>query len=145
MEVRKIGMNAITATMGEPSPTTATMKPSVAARLYAGAVEATPMTVAATSPRAPPLRPFTTCCSAMPGGAPAVAIAFHLHLDAISNDIRTRSYSRRVFPWAKLAISSGTRSNRRTAPAAAGAPRRHHGPPPDDDPPVGRRPGEPLM
>ncbi len=33
MEVRKIGMNAITATMGEPSPTTATMKPSVAARL----------------------------------------------------------------------------------------------------------------
>src|SRR5579862_8884921 len=57
MEVRKIGMNARTATIGAPRPTTATINPSVAARLYAGAVEATPMTVAETRPRAPVLSP----------------------------------------------------------------------------------------
>src|SRR5580693_8984686 len=75
MEVRKIGTNAITATIGEPSPTTATMNPSVAARLYAGAVEATPMTVAETSPRAPVLSPFSTCSSMAPGGAAFSAVA----------------------------------------------------------------------
>ncbi len=118
-------MNAITATMGEPSPTTATMNPSVAARLYAGAVEATPMTVAATSPSAPPLRPFSTCCSATPGGAPlAVAITFHLHVDAVSNDIRTRTHVRRVFQSANLALSSGTRRNLRGSATTASAPRR---------------------
>ena len=71
-------MNAITATIGEPSPTTATMNPSVAARLYAGAVEATPMTVAETSPRAPVLSPFSTCCSIAPGGAPSAVAITHL-------------------------------------------------------------------
>src|ERR1700742_178493 len=71
-------MNARTATIGEPSPTTATMKPSVAARLYAGAVEATPMTVAETSPRAPVLRPLSTCCSIAPGGAPSAVAMTHL-------------------------------------------------------------------
>src|ERR1700722_8979424 len=63
--------------MGEPSPTTATMSPSVAARLYAGAVEATPMTVAETSPRAPVLSPLSTCSSAMPGGAPSAVAMTH--------------------------------------------------------------------
>src|ERR1700753_733480 len=71
-------MNAMTATIGEPSPTPATMKPSVAARLYAGAVEATPMTVAETSPRAPVLRPLSTCCSIAPGGAPSAVAITHL-------------------------------------------------------------------
>src|ERR1700734_3382480 len=123
MEVRKIGTNAMTATIGEPSPTTATMKPSVAARLYAGAVDATPMTVAATSPRAPPLRPLSTCCSAAPGGAPAaVAMSLHLHLDAISNDFRAKSHVRRVFPWANMShtsekgTSGGSAGDRRRGP-----------------------------
>src|SRR5215472_16186702 len=128
MEVRKIGMNASTATMGEPSPTTATMKPSVAARLYAGAVDATPMTVVATSPSAPDLRPLSTCCSAAPGGAPsAVAITFHLHVGAISNDIRTKDHFRRVFQWAKLVYSSGTRRSGRAAATAAGGALRRPG------------------
>src|ERR1700722_311618 len=73
MEVRKIGTNAITATIGEPSPTTATINPSVAARLYAGAVDATPMTMEETSPRAPGLSPFSVCSSVNPGDTSAAA------------------------------------------------------------------------
>src|ERR1700728_407492 len=51
------------------------MSPRVAARLYAGAVEATPMTVAETSPTAPVLSPFSTCSSMAPGGAAFSAVA----------------------------------------------------------------------
>jgi hypothetical protein len=44
--------------IGDWTPTKATMKPSVAARLYAGAVDATPMTTLETSPSAPDLSPL---------------------------------------------------------------------------------------
>src|SRR5579872_3376460 len=49
IEVSSIGTNAT--------------KPSVAARLYAGAVEATPMTTLDTRPRAPAFKPFSAGCS----------------------------------------------------------------------------------
>src|SRR6266516_7021125 len=39
------------------------MKPSVAARLYAGAVDATPMTRLDSSPSAPDFRPFPPACA----------------------------------------------------------------------------------
>ena len=54
-----MGTNAITVTAGAWSPMAATTNPSVAARLYAGAVEATPTTVLEMSPRAPAFRPFS--------------------------------------------------------------------------------------
>jgi hypothetical protein len=39
----------------------ATTKPRLAARLYAGAVDATPTTTLEISPSAPPLRPLLAC------------------------------------------------------------------------------------
>ena len=91
MEVRKIGTNAITATIGEPSPTTATMNPSVAARLYAGAVDATPMTMEETSPRAPGLSPFSVCSSVNPGDTSAAATGPPLTAGQC-NDFSTETY-----------------------------------------------------
>src|SRR5450631_2230815 len=45
-----------------PSPlAVATTNPRLAARLYAGAVDATPTTMLDTSPSAPPLRPLLAC------------------------------------------------------------------------------------
>src|ERR1700704_5195919 len=58
IEHSSIGTNASTATSGAFSPTAATTKNSVAARLYAGAVDATPITTLDTRPRAPVLRPL---------------------------------------------------------------------------------------
>ena len=48
----------ITAGAWNPIPWTATTNPSVAARLYPGAVDATPITRLDTQPRAPVFRPF---------------------------------------------------------------------------------------
>src|SRR5882757_4349125 len=44
---------------GAFGPETTTIRPRLAARLYAGAVEAIPMTTLDTSPIAPPLSPFS--------------------------------------------------------------------------------------
>ena len=59
--MQSIGMKATRSTAGAASPTpcTATMNPSVAARLYPGAVEATPMTTFESELTAPDLRPFS--------------------------------------------------------------------------------------
>ena len=54
-----MGMKARIVTIGACSPIATTTKPSVAARLYAGAVEATPMTTLEIRPSAPVLRPFS--------------------------------------------------------------------------------------
>jgi hypothetical protein len=57
-----------------PSPlVVATTKPRPAARLQAGAVEATPTTTFDTSPRAPLFRPLSDAVSGKPIGAVAVA------------------------------------------------------------------------
>ena len=51
-------MNATSTMAGENRPTTAAVRPIVAARLYAGAVDATPITVAETTPIAPDRKPL---------------------------------------------------------------------------------------
>ena len=48
---------------GARSPTVSTTYPSVAARLYAGAVEPNPMVTLPHRPRAPVCRPLPACCS----------------------------------------------------------------------------------
>jgi len=45
---------------GALTPTTITTKPSVAAKLYAGAVEATPMTTLDSNPSTPGLSPLSS-------------------------------------------------------------------------------------
>jgi hypothetical protein len=52
------------------------MAPSVAAMLYAGAVDATPMTTLEMSPRAPDLRPFSAWSSVVLIGVAAGAGSF---------------------------------------------------------------------
>ena len=52
-------MKARIVTIGACSPMATTTKPSVAARLYAGAVEATPMTMLEIRPSAPAFKPFS--------------------------------------------------------------------------------------
>src|ERR1700694_1803804 len=79
-----IGMNATSSTAGActPTPLTATMNPRVAAIEYAGAVEATPMTMFEMYPIAPFFRPLSmtplcACCGGPPCTAPlSVAIGF---------------------------------------------------------------------
>ena len=58
IEMKYIGMKARIVTIGACRPIATTTKPSVAARLYAGAVEATPMTMLEIRPSAPALSPF---------------------------------------------------------------------------------------
>src|SRR5215472_15265826 len=65
MEVKIIGTKARIAMMGDFRPTASTMKPSVAARLYAGATEAVAMTVLEIRPSAPDLSPLPTLSSAL--------------------------------------------------------------------------------
>jgi len=64
-----MGTNARMVMIGACRPLMAmTTNPRVAARLYAGAVEATPTTTEEMSPRAPPFRPFSPR-SGLCGGA----------------------------------------------------------------------------
>ncbi len=66
-ETHNMGMKAMIVMIGACSPLIAmTTKPRVAARLYAGAVDATPTTTEDTNPSAPPLRPLSapSPCSA---------------------------------------------------------------------------------
>ena len=57
------------------SPTFTAIRPSVAARLYAGAVDATPMTMLEMSPSAPDLRPFSATSSGGASAATATIVA----------------------------------------------------------------------
>src|SRR5579864_8607494 len=57
--MHSIGRNDTTSVPGLCTPTTATMRPSVAAMLYAGAVEETAITTLETSPSAPARRPLS--------------------------------------------------------------------------------------
>src|SRR5208282_2791474 len=75
IEQSSIGMNATTATRGALRPTAMTTKVRVAARLYAGAVEATPITTLETRPSAPLFRPLSSYCSV--GCADAVVAMSH--------------------------------------------------------------------
>src|SRR5215213_7313046 len=56
--MRSMGTNDRQRTEGDCSPTAAATKPKVAARLYPGAVEATPITTLERKPSAPPLSPL---------------------------------------------------------------------------------------
>src|SRR5581483_1359328 len=66
-----IGMNEIHMIAGALNATAAVTRPSEAARLYAGAVEATPTTVAEARPRAPAFRPLLSTAPPRPPGRPA--------------------------------------------------------------------------
>src|SRR5580693_3260080 len=69
--MQSIGRNDTISVPGLCTPTTATIRPSVAAMLYAGAVEETAITTLESSPSAPARRPLswaTTPCA----GADAV-------------------------------------------------------------------------
>src|SRR4051794_40113396 len=66
--MQPIGMNAMRITAGpwSPRPPTATMKPSVAARLYAGAVDATAMTMPEMNEMAPVFSPLSPAADPAP-------------------------------------------------------------------------------
>ncbi len=66
-----IGKNATMITAGDwsPRPPTAAMKPSVAARLYAGATDATLITMFETNEIAFFLRPLSSTCELLTAGA----------------------------------------------------------------------------
>src|SRR5215208_3859045 len=57
-EMNSIGRNASNMMIGDLSPTVWATPPRVAARLYPGAVDATPMTTLESRPIAPSLSPF---------------------------------------------------------------------------------------
>src|SRR4051794_9934983 len=69
--MRSIGTKAASMMAGActPTPATATTRPSDAARLYPGAVEATPMTTLDTKPIAPVFRPFSPASDPVVAGA----------------------------------------------------------------------------
>src|SRR5262249_13749695 len=69
-----------------PTPCTATMKPRVAARLYAGAVEATPMTRFETYPRTFPFRPLPPGCA--PSGVWAATDALSIRFSPSHEPLR---------------------------------------------------------
>src|SRR5579862_9762596 len=78
--MHSIGRNDATSVPGLCTPTTATMRPSVAAMLYAGAVEETAITTLETSPSAPARRPLSRVAGASTeagtaGTAPLAGVA----------------------------------------------------------------------
>src|SRR6185437_2930803 len=66
--MQSIGRNDTISVPGLCTPTTATIRPSVAAMLYAGAVEETAITTLDSSPSAPARRPLS-CAGADAAGA----------------------------------------------------------------------------
>src|SRR3954453_7359536 len=68
--MRYMGMNASSIIDGALTPTAMTTKPSVAARLEAGAVDAVPMTIDDSSPTVPRLRPLSTAVPSARGRLP---------------------------------------------------------------------------
>ena len=71
--MHSIGRNDTTSVPGLCTPTTATMRPSVAAMLYAGAVEETAITTLETSPSAPARRPLSRAAEAEAGAGAGAA------------------------------------------------------------------------
>src|SRR5689334_2004595 len=79
-EIKKIGMKASSMTSGAFTPTSEETRPMDAARLYAGAVEAMPITTLAARPRAPVLRPLPPgCLVASASGAVGVEVVIRGH------------------------------------------------------------------
>jgi hypothetical protein len=76
--MNSMGRKARNMMAGACRPTAATTRPREAARLYPGAVEATPMTMPESIPSAPDLRPFSPACPA-PSRTAASAMA-HLQV-----------------------------------------------------------------
>ena len=67
--MHSIGRNDTISVPGLCTPTTATIRPSVAAMLYAGAVEETAITTLESSPSAPARRPLSWASSALGNSA----------------------------------------------------------------------------
>src|SRR5258708_33798741 len=72
--MQSIGRNETISVPGLCTPTTATIRPSVAAMLYAGAVEETAITTLESSPSAPARRPLSWATAPW-GAAPWAAAA----------------------------------------------------------------------
>src|SRR5436190_7666967 len=70
--MHSIGRNDTISVPGLCTPTTATISPSVAAMLYAGAVEETAITTLESSPSAPARRPLS-CAGTVAAGAVTTA------------------------------------------------------------------------
>src|SRR6266536_5753331 len=81
-ETNSIGMKANSMMIGARVPTSWLISPSVAARLYPGAVEATPMTTLESRPIAPSLRPLCAGDRPRVAGGAEVVIAAILGVDA---------------------------------------------------------------
>src|SRR4051794_24905744 len=85
--MKRIGTKAINMITGALRPTSWDTGPRVAARLYPGAVEATPITMLDRRPIAPTLRPLL----ATPGGGGAVVVISAI-LWAIGGDAESRRW-----------------------------------------------------
>src|ERR1043165_6712383 len=70
-----MGTNESTERAGACTGTAPNTKTKDAAMLYAGATDAAEMTVVEISPRAPDLRPLSSCCSCVAGDCSAVAMS----------------------------------------------------------------------
>src|ERR1051325_10317182 len=77
--MNNIGTKASSRMIGPLEPTSCAMYPSVAERLYAGAVEATPITIVETRPSAPTLRPLRTTSGIAPSGLVGVVVVMGCH------------------------------------------------------------------
>src|SRR5262245_21929936 len=78
-EMNSMGTNASSKMIGALVPTSCATKPSVAERLYAVAVEATPITIVDTRPSAPTLRPLRTTSGMAPDGLVGVVVVIGSH------------------------------------------------------------------
>src|SRR5664279_5865884 len=87
-----------------------TIPPRVAARLYAGAVEATPMTTLETSPKAPDLRPLPPSSELLGRADTASTVMYQLQLLA-SRLCVYRSFRRlaQVVPRSEFVFTVGIR------------------------------------
>src|SRR5438128_2144437 len=97
-----MGTKASIVMTGEWSPTAATMRPSVAAMLYAGAVEESPMTTEENSPSAPALSPFS------PGPGPSAS-------GAADSAVSPESFTPDHFPGSRRGLPERLRSGRAAA------------------------------
>src|SRR6516164_320834 len=87
--MQSIGRNDTMSVPGLCTPTMATIRPSVAAMLYAGAVEETAITTLEISPSAPARRPLSDACWPVSGTRTLV------------------SWARRLVSWARRPVFGG--------------------------------------
>src|SRR5579859_2365881 len=85
--MHSIGRNDTTSVPGLCTPTTATMRPSVAAMLYAGAVEETAITTLETSPSAPARRPLSRAAGTEAGTGAAAGAAVGTEAEAAAGAV----------------------------------------------------------